>query len=432
LSAGGLSEHFKPFAEYIAGFLLNAERPLVISGTGCGSAAVIQAAAKVARALIEKGRKAELAYVLPECNSIGLGLMEAESLDHALDDIRRGKADTVIVLENDLYRRMPRDKAEEFFKIARNVIAIDHLETKTTERAQVVLPAGTFAESDGTLVNNEGRGQRFFQVFDPVDEIREGWRWIINMMSRMGRPEAAELSKLDDVISAMAQAMPVFAAAPNIAPSADFRQSGMKVARQPHRYSGRTSMRANMTLHEPKPAQDEDTPLAFSMEGFQKQPPSSLIPRFWAPGWNSVQSVNKFQAEINGPLAGGDPGLRLIEPEKMQQEGFLVEIPEAFEPRPNEWQFVGLYHIFGSEELSVLTPGISELTPAPYVGLQPDDAAELGFGEGELVEVVIDSGTQNLAVRIIPGLPRGVAGLPVGLPGMIWADLPAWGRLRKA
>jgi predicted molibdopterin-dependent oxidoreductase YjgC len=27
--------------------------------------------------------------------------------------------------------------------------------------------AASFAESDGTVVNNEGRAQRFFQVYDP-------------------------------------------------------------------------------------------------------------------------------------------------------------------------------------------------------------------------------------------------------------------------
>lgn len=56
---------------------------------------------------------------------------------------------------------MPSEQVEELFRVARNVIAIDHLLTKTTERAQLVLPAGTFVESDGTFVNNEGRGQRF-------------------------------------------------------------------------------------------------------------------------------------------------------------------------------------------------------------------------------------------------------------------------------
>ena len=74
-------------------------------------------------------------------------------------------------------------------------------------------------------------------------------------------------------------------------------------------------MHANIDVHEPKPPDDPDSPLAFSMEGYPRRSrPPRLIPRFWAPGWNSVQAVNKFQDEVGGPLRGGDPGRRLIEP----------------------------------------------------------------------------------------------------------------------
>ena len=48
----------------------------------------------------------------------------------------------------------------------------------------MVLPAGTFAETDGTLVNNEGRAQRFFQVFVPQGDIQESWRWAQDIMTR--------------------------------------------------------------------------------------------------------------------------------------------------------------------------------------------------------------------------------------------------------
>lgn len=426
-----LSEGMQILVAEIARSLMEAERPLVISGTGCGSESVIQAAANVACALKEKGRKAELSYVVPECNSLGLGLMDSRGLNDALDALRAGKADTIVILENDLFRRIPSNLAEEIFSAASHVIALDYLVTESTERSELILPAGTFAESDGTFVNNEGRGQRFFQVFNPDDSIREGWRWIIDIMSGMGRPEAAELSKLDDVTAAMAKALPVFADVPKIAPSADSRDAGMKIARQPHRYSGRTAMLANVTVHEPKPPEDPDSPFAFSMEGYQEKPPAPLIPRFWSPGWNSVQSVNKFQAEINGPLVGGDPGLRLIEPSSVEQPAFFASIPEAFKRRENEWRFVGLYHIFGSEELSALSPGIAERAPSPYVALAPGDSTDLGLEQGDLVKVEIHGEAMQLPVKVVPGLPRGVAGLPVGLQGMAWVELPAWGSLIK-
>jgi len=67
-------------------------------------------------------------------------------------------------------------------------------------------------------------------------------------------------------------------------------------------------MLANINVSEPKPPEDEDSPLSFTMEGYRNEPPSSIIPFFWQPGWNSVQSINKYQIEIGGPLHGGDPG----------------------------------------------------------------------------------------------------------------------------
>ena len=85
----------------------------------------------------------------------------------------------------------------------------------------------------------------------------------------------------------------------------DYRFDGLRVPRQPHRYSGRTSMHANVSVHEPKPPPDPDSPLAFSMEGYERKPPSPLVTNFWAPGWNSVQSVNKFTRETAGPLVCG-------------------------------------------------------------------------------------------------------------------------------
>ncbi|MFT8139943.1 hypothetical protein ACMYM0_23555, partial [Salmonella enterica subsp. enterica serovar Enteritidis] len=82
----------------------------------------------------------------------------------------------------------------------------------------------------------------------------------------------------------------------------------------PHRYSGRTAMRANISVHEPRQPQDIDTPFAFSMEGNNSPlADRQQIPFAWAPGWNSPQAWNKFQAEVGGKLRFGDPGVRLIE-----------------------------------------------------------------------------------------------------------------------
>ncbi|HEX5474673.1 MAG TPA: NADH-quinone oxidoreductase subunit NuoG [Vicinamibacterales bacterium] len=415
----------------IAGTLREAARPLIVSGTGCGSRAMIEAAANVAWALHRAGRPARLALIAPECNSLGVALADAGGLDAAFDAIDRGTADTIVVLENDLYRRAAPAAVRRVLDRAAHVIAIDHLATATTAAADVVLPAGTFAESDGTLVSYEGRAQRFFQVFPPDGEVRESWRWIRDLLAAAGRTDAAAWQTLDDITAALASALPAFAAVAGVAPPATFRIAGLKVAREPHRYSGRTAKYAGVTVHEPKPPDDPDSALSFTMEGYTGQPPSALIPRFWSPGWNSVQSVNTYQTEVGGPLRGGDPGVRLVEPPAGSSPAYFKDVPPPFERRAGQWLCVPLHHIFGSEELSALAPGVASLAPQPYVALNPDDLASAGVEAGSEATVTIGDDTFRLAVRAAPSVPAGIAGIAAGLPSHPWLPLPALGRIRR-
>ncbi len=411
-AAAGQGAEERTLAAAIANALEEAERPLVISGAGLGSEAVLEAAANVAWALAESGRPAGLCLTLPEANSMGAALMEGGPLSLAVEAVESGEADTVVILENDLYRRAEPSIVNRLFK-ARHVIAIDSLDNSTTERASVVLPAATFAESDGTLVNSEGRAQRYFKVMPPLGDVMESWRWLA------GITPAAEAAwqTIDDVIGDLEKELPVFTGAGLAAPGADFRIGGQKVARQARSYSGRTAMSANLSVNEPQSPADRDSPLAFSMEGFQGQPPPPLIPRYWEPGWNSAQALNKFQEEVGGPLRGGDPGKRLIEPARRRPH-YFQQAPGPFSRSAGRWLLVPLYHIFGSEELSVFSPGIRQLAPSPYLALSPSDAAGLNITAGGLVELQTPAGFIRLPVRLIDALPAGVAGVPVCLPGL--------------
>jgi NADH-quinone oxidoreductase subunit G len=422
----GLPDGVAALADEIAAALRVAERPLVVSGTSCGSRALLEAAANVARALCQVrggdgGPGAELSLVVPEGNSLGLALLGAKPLAGAFRAAAEGRVDTIVVLENDLDRRALPDEVDDFLAAARHVIVLDHLENGTTTRAEVVLPAATWAEGDGTLVNNEGRAQRFFQVFVPGGEVQESWRWLRDMAAAAGRGGMDGWQSLDDVLATLAAAFPALQPAVEAAPGADVRVLGQKIPRQSHRYTARTSMHADVDIHEGPPPQDPDSALAFSMEGFQGQPPAALIPRYWAPHWNSVQALNKFQEEVAGPLRGGDPGRRLIEPGAGTAGAYSDGVPAAFAPRKDAWLVVPLYHIFGSEALSRRAPAIAALAPAPYVALGAEDAQRLGVGDGDQIEVEMEGQTRRLPVRLKAGLPRGVMGLPVSL-----GNLPAW------
>ncbi len=191
-------------------------------------------------------------------------------------------------------------------------------------------------------------------------------------------------------------------------------------------------MDADRTVHEPAPPQDLDSPFSFSMEGFGGRPPAPLITRLWAPGWNSVQSVNKFQAEVGYGLRNGDPGRRLLEPSKERAPAYFDEIPEPFAPRGDLFLLTAMYHLFGSEELSVLTPGIRDRSPEPYVALSERDMSRLGLKEGEAATVVVDGQAYRLRTRLSPGLVPRVAGVSCGVPGSPVLGLPTWARVEKA
>jgi NADH-quinone oxidoreductase subunit G len=417
-AVANLPDEVAALAQEIAEALGAAERPLIVSGTGCASEAVMQAAANVARALCNDERRASLCLTVPECNSLGLALLGGESLEAAFHAVQKDAVDTVLVLENDLYRRAEAKAIHELFEIARHVVVLDHLANRTALQAEVSLPAATFAETSGTLVNNEGRAQRFYQVFVPEGEVQTSWRWMRDVMIAAGRLQASAWQTLDDVIAAMIEALPALKAVVEAAPSADLRLVGQEIPRQPQRYTARTAMHADVDVSEPQPPEDPDSPLAFSMEGYEGQPPPALIPRYWAPHWNSVQSLIKFQEEIAGPLRGGSPGRRLIEGAEMGAAPYFQRIPAAFEPLDGEWLTVPIHHIFGSEELSVLTPGIQELAPEPYLALHPEDAAALPVEAGEELALEIEDVVYQLPLKLLATLPRGVAALPVGLPGL--------------
>jgi NADH-quinone oxidoreductase subunit G len=190
-------------------------------------------------------------------------------------------------------------------------------------------------------------------------------------------------------------------------------------------------------VHEPKPSVDTDTPLSFSMEGYHglTREPSAAIPFFWAPAWNSNESLNKFQDEVAGPLRGGNPGVRLIEPQAIAKPDYFDAAPGAFKPRasasPGELLIIPVHHIFGSEELSVEAKALAERVPAPYLALNPDDAARLDLSEGDPVRVLIDGKMQHLPVRLHAALVPGLAGIPWGLRGLVYLDLPAWRRIDR-
>ena len=402
--ASGTQDDFTAAA---AKALAAAERPLVITGCEARSPALLRAAANVVWALRKQNKDAALVIAASEANSYGVALLGG-GLGLAAALLRMREGEPALVLENDLFRRAPAADID-----LAHAVVLDSLETPTAEGAAVVLPAATYAEQTGTFVNCETRAQRFYQVFEPAGEVEPSWRWLAEIGKRCER--AADWPNIDALTAACANGTEGLRRLTTLAPEAGFRaRANTRIPRQPHRYSGRTAMLANVSVHEPKAPVDAETPLAYSMEGENAgDQPGAVVPYVWSPGWNSNQSVFKFQQEVGGPLAGGDPGVRLLDDESGSPASYGE--PPAAERRKGAFLAARVHDVFGSDELAGYSAPILERAPAPYCILNPDDARQLGVADGGGVRIEeLDASVQ---VRVDADVPAGLVAVAQGLPG---------------
>ncbi|MFB3881537.1 MAG: NADH-quinone oxidoreductase subunit NuoG [Armatimonadota bacterium] len=438
----------------VAAAMAAARNPVVVASAGQGPE-IVDAATAVANALCAGREKPCLIFLLvPECNSMGAALMGGRALEEALAEIESGAADGLVVLENDLYRRAPAARLDAALSRLGFLAVLDHIRTRTTERADLVIPVATFAESAGTLVNNEGRAQRFFQVFVGAGQERAAWQVLSDIGAQVGgrRP----LGSTEQVLAEMAGAIPALAGAVEASPPSSWRNCfGGKAARQSHRYSGRTSESADRSVFEPQPPQDADSPFAFSMEGAQHDVPAGLTPRYWRPGWNSVQAL--FGSEDAGGSSAQGLGARLLEPSGREPGSALLSdsstgarersswqgapgallrrsrsIPRLLDSSDGEMWVVPAAAVFGSEELSRLAPAIASAMPEAAVLLHPDEANQRSLSDGVLARVEVGGSSYRLTVKLDGGVSRGVAIIPLGYHETAGLASPRVGRVERA
>lgn len=390
----------------IAEQLLAARRPLIVAGASGGNVDLIKAAVNVAGALRKRrgnggASPVDLCLLTAEVNSMGLHLMTrpGNSLGAALRKLSSGEAANVIVLENDLYRRASHAEVDAALTAAGQTAALDLLPNRTTAKADVVLPVTAFSEQQTSYVNYEGRAQLAYQVHRSHSAARPAWQW------------SGDFEHFRQALLDCAESIPAFAKLGEVLPDTSSLPGGIKVPRQSERYSGRTAMKANLNVHEPKQPQDPESVLAFSMEGVPPRRDATILASSWAPQWNSNQSIGKFQDEINGPLRQGHGGTLLIENRSESGE---------YHPLPANGNGAGLellpaLQIFGSEELSSRSEAIRARMTGAYVAISPADAQRHGLQQGQGVTLSGAGGVTATALTCIrTQMSAGAVALHVG------------------
>jgi predicted molibdopterin-dependent oxidoreductase YjgC len=88
------------------------------------------------------------------------------------------------------------------------LVVQDIFETETTPYADVILPASSYAEKDGTFVNSDRRVLRVRKAVDLPGEARDDWRIITEIATRMGCP-LGTYSDAGEIFDELAQAAPM-------------------------------------------------------------------------------------------------------------------------------------------------------------------------------------------------------------------------------
>jgi len=119
--------------------------------------------------------------------------------------------------ENPLLSEPDLSHAEEAFKKLDFLVVQDIFMHETAEIADVVLPATSFAEKDGTFTNSERRVQRVRKAVDPIGESKPDWQIICDVANRissnlgLGMESEFNFSSADEVWQEMSSLTPLIA-----------------------------------------------------------------------------------------------------------------------------------------------------------------------------------------------------------------------------
>ncbi|MCX6230322.1 MAG: formate dehydrogenase subunit alpha [Bacteroidetes bacterium] len=100
-----------------------------------------------------------------------------------------GKIKALYIMgENPMLTDPNLNHAKESFNKLDFLVVQDIFHTETTAFADVILPAASFAEKNGTFVNSDRRVLRVRKVVDSPGEARNDWKIILDIAQRMGKP----------------------------------------------------------------------------------------------------------------------------------------------------------------------------------------------------------------------------------------------------
>jgi NADH-quinone oxidoreductase subunit G len=226
--------------------------------------------------------------------------------------------------------------------------------TDTAQLADVVLPALSFAERDGTYTSGDRRVQRFYRALPALGQCRPDWAIFADAAVRLGADW--RLDSAPSVLATINTWVPL--------------------------YAEMTLSAIQATEPQWPPVGQDD--LAFAGTAYQN---TGGIGRRW-PALSESQSFEPAFDWVELP-AFNDADLVATPVRRLYRPGTLID----------------------------RSPILAQRIRGAVAELNPRDARNLGVAEDEPIRIGVGSRTADLRVRLDPSVPKGVMLIPDHLPG---------------
>jgi len=152
----------------------------------------------------EIGKKFEKAWDAKLSREPGLTVVEIT------DAAREGKVKAIyIVGENPMISDPDIEHVRQGLENLDFLVVQDIFMTETAHLADVVLPASSYAEKEGTFTATDRRVQRVRKAIEPVGDAREDWEIIIDIAKRLGG-KGFDFSSPAEIMDEIASLAPIY------------------------------------------------------------------------------------------------------------------------------------------------------------------------------------------------------------------------------
>ncbi len=233
------------------------------------------------------------------------------------------------------------------------IIVQDMFLTATAELADVVLPTQSVAEREGTYTSGERRVQRFYPAIEPVGESKPDWLAVQMVGEKLGHGRPAV-------------AAPVILA---------------EISRTVPQYAGITYQKLAQVIEQFPDVGGDD--LYYGGTAFQNF--HGLGVQWAALAEDAGATLAMRPAAAGGSLAAAEKDSLVIVPVRL---------------------------IYDAEPVLLKSGLLHQRIPAPHLGLNPADAAQMGVNDGDALAVTLNGRRVMADAYLDARVPRGVATMP--------------------